>query len=283
MKEHRPVITLVAGRDVAGRRIAGVEKAAAVGQPGQRAGPGPRDLVGDVAHAQHRFLAAVLGHAVGQQRAVLRRKPPVQRARPVGGQRVDVDQHTVGAGHAVAHVQHRLVLLAVAPGVEIAPRPRLPRPPPQHRRPQRADLEQRPQPVFNGRARRHGVQRGVGQRVFAIGPGAHLGRVGVLQPPVRIGDVDAMDAFDQRLTAGGDGRFFGGGHDRPRYGQGHPAEMPTAGADQGADHRPGFGPALAGAAVEVGTGVAARAGSWPRIDCTIASTSLGFSASTSRC
>ena len=68
---------------------------------------------------QRAHLGAALGSAVSDVLAVVRRLPPVERDRAVLGKLVGIDQHFVFAVDAFADVEHRLVLLAFAAGVEV--------------------------------------------------------------------------------------------------------------------------------------------------------------------
>ena len=217
------VVLHLAGRHLARRRVARVVEAAPVGRPGDRAGARARDLVAavapgrDVAHAQHRFLAAVVGDAVGDQRAVVGREPPVERARAVGAVGVDVDQRLVGAAGAVAHVQHGLVLLAVAARVEIAARGLGPGATARDTgTPTRTDLVELPEPLLQRGAAGDAIERATGRRVLRVGPALDLGRVRILEPAIRVGHVDAVQAFDDVVLARGRGcgRLGGGGHGR---------------------------------------------------------------------
>src|SRR6185437_10237753 len=71
VQEDAAVIGLLAARHLTRLRVARVVEAAAVGRPGQRAGPRARDLLGEilarlhVANPEDRLLAAVVRHAVG--------------------------------------------------------------------------------------------------------------------------------------------------------------------------------------------------------------------------
>ena len=107
-------------------RDSGCSRTRAVGEPGQIRRARPRDPIGqrrarvDLQHVEHALLAAVLREPVGQQAPVLAGIEPVERGRALGIERVGVDQDAVLAVDALAHVQHRLVLPAVPPLVEVA-------------------------------------------------------------------------------------------------------------------------------------------------------------------
>ena len=118
VKEDPALVLFLARRQRARRRIARVIETAARGQPGQRASPRPRNDVRpilarvDVAHAQGGYLAAARRDPVGQQAAVLRRVPPVERLRSVSGQSVHVEQDAIRSVRPLPHIKHGLVLLA---------------------------------------------------------------------------------------------------------------------------------------------------------------------------
>ena len=207
MEEDAPVIGLFARRHVPRFWIARVVKAAAVGQPGQRAGTRARNLIAevpptvDVAHAQQRFLAAVIGGPVGDATTVVGREPPVERARAVGALLVHVDERAIGAVKAVAQVEDRLVLRPVAARVKVTAfisrlawlaclgctmRPR-------HRRAERADGVETSEALFQGRAPGKMIERLAGRAVLRLGPARDGGCVAVFQPAVGIGRCAAHD------------------------------------------------------------------------------------------
>ena len=222
VQEDAAVIGLLAGRHLARLGVARVEEAAAVGQPGERAGARAGDSIGevlpaaDVAHAQQRLLVAVVGGAVGDARAVVGGEPPVERARPVGPLLVDVDQRAIGALETVAQVEDRLVLRAVAARVEVAAflplalalsvrvgaRPR-------DRHAERSDREESAEPRLQRRASWKRVERFAGGRVLRLGPAHDGGRVALFEPAERIGSCS--DRGGGRCS----GRHRrGGAHDR---------------------------------------------------------------------
>jgi hypothetical protein len=217
--EDGAVVLHLGGRDLARRRIARVVEAAPIGRPRQRAGARARDLVGailagrDVAHPQHRFFAAVVGHAVGHQRAVIGREPPVERPRAVGAILIHVHQGAIVASRAVTDMKHGLVLLAVAARVKVAAPARSERA--RDGDADRTDLVELPEPLLQARPSGDAIQHPPRVGVLRVGPLPHLVRIGVLEPPVRIGDVDAVQVVDDVVLArdGGRGRL-GGGHDR---------------------------------------------------------------------
>ena len=57
--------------------------------------------------------------SIGDVLAVFGREPPVQRNRAVAGHRVHVNQHAVATVEPFAYIKDRLVLVALAPGVEV--------------------------------------------------------------------------------------------------------------------------------------------------------------------
>src|SRR5438128_1856345 len=94
-------VVLLALENTADRRIARVEKRLAVRLPGERASAGALDRVRqvvagiDVANAERRLLAAVLGEAIGKQLAIAVREIPVEGDGAVLGEGVDVQEHPV--------------------------------------------------------------------------------------------------------------------------------------------------------------------------------------------
>ncbi len=187
---HGPVV-LVA------RRVAGVGEPGAVGLPCHAAGPGVRDgfaevaAVGGVEHPQHGVLAAAFARADGDQRSVGRGGEPVDGVRRVGGadggieqddgwdvrvgRRAPGEQELLGAGWALEAEE------ALATHLHG-----------QHDRPlhQRDEALVPPAPVGTG------VERLT--RVFVLGadPLPDLVGVAVLQPAVRVGDLDAVEDVD---------------------------------------------------------------------------------------
>ena len=73
-----------------------------------------------VHHVQNALLTPVLGEAVGEERPVLARVPPVERRRPLGVQRVGIEQHTVRAIGAVPTPRSLDATSIEAPSVRMA-------------------------------------------------------------------------------------------------------------------------------------------------------------------
>jgi hypothetical protein len=70
-----------------------------------------------------------------------------------------------------------------------------------------------PQPLLQRGAVRDAVERAPGGGVLRVGPALHVGRVGVLEPAVGIGNVDAVQVIDDVILVRRDrGRSGGGGH-----------------------------------------------------------------------
>jgi hypothetical protein len=127
--EDMTVVVLFSRGHAAGLGIAGVEETRAVGPPFQRAGPRPGDDIRQVPagfhppHPQRALLAAAFGDAVGHQPAVRARIVPVQsrgRVRAEGG---GIEQDPVNPRGADPHVEHRLLLCALPPLIEVAAAP----------------------------------------------------------------------------------------------------------------------------------------------------------------
>ena len=118
---------------------------------------------------------------------------------PVGRERRRIDEHAVGTVDAVAAVEHGLLLRSLAPHVKVAPAPVGRRP--RHRRTHVTDRQQiayaSPQRIASGDAREPRPRRGV----LGFVPGAHLGRIAVLEPAIRIGHGDAMKHLDEYRDA----------------------------------------------------------------------------------
>ncbi len=153
----------------------------------------------DVADAQRALLASGLAQAPGHARAVARDDPPVDGRRAVGRQGGGIDEHAVGPVEAVAHTQHSLLLGALAAHVEVATHARR-----GLARDRRADVthrQQRSRPLAQPYTSRQAIEPLARQGGLGLVPGAHLGRLAVLEPSVRIGHGDAVQDLDQRFFA----------------------------------------------------------------------------------
>ncbi len=109
-------VALVARRDRAGLREARVEEALVVGGPGEGRELGPEQAIGeipstrDIADEDLLPVAAAPRERVGHERAVAGERGDGEGDRPVGAELVRVEQHALGPGRSLAHVDDRLVL-----------------------------------------------------------------------------------------------------------------------------------------------------------------------------
>lgn len=209
MIEDVPVVHLLTGRDFARLGIARVVEAAVVGLPGNAGCPRASDGVGQqlarrgLDDLQRAHLGATLRRSVGDILAVVRNVPPVESDRAVLGKLVDVEQRHVGAVHAFADVEHSLVLLAVATGVEVVVAADL-------SLEQAADFEQVLDAVMQliaagklvENAARVGEQRGD----LLLG----LGALAIFEPAIRVDNLAAEVFVGDRLLRGC--RRLGKGH-----------------------------------------------------------------------
>ena len=162
----------------------------------------PVDLVADAAARDVEDLygtpvgAAVL-HRIEQLAAVLRRGPFGERRRAVLRPAVGIDQHPARPIDAVAHIEHRLVLQPGIARVEIATALL-------HRHAEPLVIEQLLQACREDVAARQRGEIGVGDGILVGDPLRDLG-IGadvVLEPAIRIGDLDAELFVDLWHTAG---------------------------------------------------------------------------------
>ncbi len=227
MEEEVPVVVLRPLRPLSRGRVAGVEEAAVVGQPGERAVARARDDVGalspgaDLDHPQRALLVAAGRDAVRQERAVLRREPPAERRSAVLAQSVGVHEHAVLPRAPLPDVEDRLVLRLLAPRVEVAPAPDL-------RRVEGADRQEVRQPALERADGGSGREQRMGVVVLGVDPAAHVVAAGILEPAVGVRDRDAVHLLDELLGAGGGwllrrhlraSRFLAGCGDPRRGGQ----------------------------------------------------------------
>ncbi len=206
-----------AGRGV----VAVVVEAAAVGLPRGAGELDARERLGQVAPARHVADAdgPPVRSAVREQHrhviAALRRREARERDGAVGGERVRVDEHALGAAGRRADVGDALVLQAA-----VARDEREGRAP---RRDAHARIgEDLVEARADGGARRKRVERRPRVRRLRGHERLRLRRLRVFEPPVRIGDGDAVERIDDRpARRGGVGRARlrkgrRGGEDRKR-------------------------------------------------------------------
>ena len=156
----------------------------------------------DVEQLDRHFVLAALAHAVHDAGAVVRDVEQVDGGPMVGGQGVRVEQDLVRAVQPAAHVDHEEVLVRTPLGEEIAA-PGLAR--------DVGDLhpEQLAQAPAQRAALGAAAQQGLCVAVLRVDPGPGVGALLVLQPTVRIHDLDAVHLVAHlhpaRLGCGGGG------------------------------------------------------------------------------
>jgi hypothetical protein len=191
VEPHPAVVLPLLLRHVVGVQATHVVEAAPVGKPGHRRDPRAVDRSvddlsgGDVEHADRRLLGAALGELVGEQRAVGGGLVRVERGRPLGVDRDRIDEHAFGAVR-VDGVQHAVLLVGATPHEELPVVP-------ERRRTVEAGRQQRLQPVCEVLARRPLRPPCVQQLVLPVQPGRGVGGAGVLEPAVRVGDLESVD------------------------------------------------------------------------------------------
>jgi hypothetical protein len=132
---------------------------------------------------QRAQLVAAAREAEGDEAAVRRRIEPVDRDETI--LRVRVDEDAVVRRSRLPQVQDRLILVRRAPEVKGGAGG-------QARRLEQADLQRLVKPRADAAAERNCVERRARRRVLLVGPAPHLWRVGLLQPAVRVVDLDAV-------------------------------------------------------------------------------------------
>jgi hypothetical protein len=216
VEEDLPVVLIVLG-------IPRVPEAASVGCPRDRRSAGALDLLAadrrivDVEELQDAVFCAALAQAQRDQRAVGRGLEPVDRDRGVGRRAGGVEQHPRLDSRVRGGAEHERELVR-------------PLGPLEHEEPVAADLAaehrrqcgERRQPSLPAVSAGPCVEQSAGVRVLRLHPRCDLGRVAVLEPPVRIGDVDAVEGVDEILTPC-----------RRRTGAGGVSHAPCSGACRG--------------------------------------------------
>ena len=171
--------------------VARVKKSLAIFGPGRAGKLHPPDDVRRVrgrSHVAHVNLLPVRaggGKRVGHEIAVLRDVITFQRHRAVGGKFVRIEQQRrlgVERRHCVKHV---LVLQPVVLRIEVTPALF-------ERRAVTLVIPQFGQPFLNGQAFWNPFQVTESDLVLGLNPGFGFGRIVVLQPAVRIGDLHAV-------------------------------------------------------------------------------------------
>ena len=185
------------------RRISGVREPGAVGLPRHAARPGVGDrlaaitAVGGVEHPQDGVLAAAFARADGDERAIRRGREPVDGVGPVGGADGGIEQHDgrrIGVDRR-APGQQELLDAGRSLEAEEALATDLHG---HHDRPLHQLEEALVPPVPVGA----GIERLAGAPVLGGHPLPHLGGITVLQPAVRVGDLDAVEDVDDVVAPG---------------------------------------------------------------------------------
>ncbi len=175
--------------------VAAVEEALAVVGPGGARELDPLQPVGEVAAGRHLAHLPLLpvratgGQAVGDAPAVLAHRVAGERDGAVGRQGVGIDQHARRAVQLLQGVDHALVLQAVVLGEEVAAALAL------------GDavalvVPELGQAAAQRLAGRDRLQVPEGDAVLLFDPGAGVVGVGVLQPAVGVGDLEAVVLVD---------------------------------------------------------------------------------------
>ncbi len=200
--ENVAVVHLLAVGNVAFLGITGVIEAGVVGKPGDAAGAGALDGVGELVagfgfddmEGAH-FRAAGRG-AVGEILSVLGRLEPVEGDGAVGGELVDVEQDAIFGvgfcfGAAFSDVKHGLVLHAFAAGVEIIFAADL-------WLADAADAEEFGEALVNGVAAGEGIEESVGISHLLGHPLLSVGTGAILEPAVVVDDLHSVERLLER-------------------------------------------------------------------------------------
>jgi hypothetical protein len=166
-----------------------------LGDAGLRDGVGQQLAGGRLNHVQGAVLGAARRGAIGHVLAVVRREPPVESDRAVGGHLVGVHQRPVFSLKTLPHQQDRLVLRAFAPGIkEVGPA--------NLGRPDRASRKQLGKPLMNAIAPGQGIKQAARVSHFLAHILLRVRTVGILQPAIGIGDLVPVDGIDDRIHLG---------------------------------------------------------------------------------
>ena len=201
------------------RVVAGVVEALVVLRPGGAGELRPLEEVrvvisgGDVAHPPLVPVGPGAGNGVGHQGAVVREGEVGEGHGAVGRERVGVQQDAGFRIEGGERVEDRLVLQAVIAGVEVAAAGL-------ERGVEALDVPELGEAGLDPRAFRDGVEVCAGARVLGLDPGRGFLGVIVLQPPVGVGDLDAVERVGvvdaPRLAGVGKGGDCKEQEDRPR-------------------------------------------------------------------
>ena len=182
-----PPVVLIAGW------IRRVVKSACVGQPCDRRSSRVPNRIGevftclDIQNRQRAFLGAAFADAVGDQPTVAGRLEPVERRRRIGRRRARVDQRDRGCSRVGGRTQHQRILLC--PGCPL-----------QHEQSIAAHLglehdrpaHQRDESLIPPATIWLGIERLTGALVLQCHPLDGGLRFAILEPPIRIGNGNAV-------------------------------------------------------------------------------------------
>ena len=131
------------------------------------------------------------GSAIGHIFSVFSRKPPVERDGSVGGQFVNVNQNLIVTFQFLAHIENGLVLVALAPGMEIIFAAHL-------RSADGAYLKQLRQARISFLASGEGVKDRAGITEFLLDVTLGIWVVRIFQIAIRIDDLMALNSLLNR-------------------------------------------------------------------------------------
>ncbi len=185
-----------------GLRVAAVEEPCAIVRPGGAGELDPLQVIGtvaprrDIAHAEFLPIRSAARGAVQQQPSILGERERRQRDGAVGRECVGVQQLLRFGGETRLRVQHGLILEAGVLEEEVAPALL-------ERRAVLGIVPQRRQPAPDPFALRNLSEVRERDTVFRLDPGRGLGRVHVLEPPIRVGDLGAVVVVNHVTLARG--------------------------------------------------------------------------------
>src|SRR5260370_24397162 len=210
----------VGERVVAGRRVAAIEEPGAVLRPGRARELDPAEVVGpvarrrDLADAELLPVAAAARRPVHQELTIVRDGEGRERYRAVRGEEVRVEEHGGWIGERAPRVEHSLVLEPLVLEIEVAAAFA-------KRRPVLGIIPQPGEALPDALALPDRGQVRLGQAILGLDPAPGVGRVGILEPAIGVGDRGAVVVLDDR------GGRRGGTRQPPgRF-------RPTGGADGG--------------------------------------------------
>ena len=189
--EHpRPLLRLPA---VVGRRPIGRERHSLVAGAGKRVGQVAARV--DVHEADLDLVLAAVPDAVGEHPAVERDVLEAHRDAVIGAQAVGVQQHLVGRLRPRPHVQHEQVLIGFPLREEGSPAAH-------EGHADRVDLDELREPALGAVASGKGSEHRIGVGVLRGDPLAGRRRVLVLEPAIRVRDLDSAEGLHDGVAAG---------------------------------------------------------------------------------